>query len=345
MPNKKGSKRNKVKKSILSDERVLKLYSNLHNQTALSSIQQFAKAFKQPLDLVALEDSLNLIPAYSRHRRVRKRVLRPSLITRQPGQYFCADLAVLENLKQYNKNYSYILVTQDCFSKLLSCIPLKKKTGESVAKAIRLSFKQLKAIPEHYLTDNGSEFIAKESKKVYKDLGVNHIISSTNNKSFQCEVGIKILKERLFKFQTLNNTRNYIDALDLIVKNLNDKVHSATGYAPSQVNAKNRDEIFSYMYRRLVSKPRPSPKLSPNDLVRISHKRVVFSKAYLPGYSEEIFRVKAIVPTWPIFTYRLTDLHNNDIQSTFTESELSLVKRHHDGSNSIQRDSSVQQTN
>lgn len=329
MPKRKSNKRVKVKKSILSDERVLKLYSNLRNQTALSSIQQFAKAFKQPIDLIALEDSLNKIPAYSRHRRVRKRALRPSLITRHPGQYFCADLAVFENIKTYNNNYSYILVTQDCFSKLLSCIPLKRKDGESVSKAIQLSFKQLKAFPEHYLTDNGKEFIAKESKKVYRKYGVNHITSVTYNKSFQCENAIKNLKSRLYKMQTLRNSKKFIDVLDLVVKQMNEKVHSATGVAPIKVSSKNRDQIFSHMYKRLITKPRPPPKLSPGDLVRISHKRVVFSKAYLPGYSEEIFKVKAIVPTYPIFTYKLSDLKDNDLESSYTESELSVVKRHH----------------
>lgn len=156
---------------------------------------------------------------------------------------------------------------------------------------------------------------------------------------------IKQLKSRLYRYRTLHNTKRCVDALDLIVKQYNNKVHLATGYLPSKVNAKNRDQIFSYMYRRLISKPRPKPKLFPGDIFRISHKRLVFSKALLPGYSQETFTVKSVVPIWPIFTYTLVDKNGEQLESSYTESELSVVQRHDDTTANVQRDSAVQQTN
>lgn len=343
MSNQKRQKKKKPKKKklILPDSRVLKLYSNLHNQTALSSLKQFAASFKEPLDLVALEESLSKIPAYSRHRRVRRRAVRPSLITREPRQYYCSDLAIMDHLKHYNKNYSYILVTQDMFSKLLSAIPTKKKTGKVISQAIKLSFKQLKGSPANYLTDNGSEYISGESKRVYRESGVNHIISKTNAKSFSCEVMIKILKEQLYKYMTLNQTNTWIDVLDLIVRKLNTRKHSATGIEPAKVTMKHSGEIFSHMYRRIISKPRPAPKYSVNDLVRISSKRLIFSKAYKPGYSFEIFRITKIVPSWPVFTYKLTDLEGTPLESSFIESELSFVEHDQDGTRNIQHNDPV----
>lgn len=319
----------KKKKSplILSDSRVQKLYSSLYNATGLGTIASFVKSFKEPLNLVELEKSLSKIPAYTRHRRVYRRYLRPSLIIHGPGQYYCSDLAVFENLKKFNSGVCYLLITQDCFSKLLSVIALKDKKGKTVSEAIKLSFKQLKAVPSRgYISDAGSEYIAGESKKVFKDLGVNHIISRTSNKAFHCEVAIRWLKSRLFKLMTLKATKRFVDDLPLIVRQMNHTVHSATGRTPVSINASNADEVFSHMYKRLIIKKRPEPKYSVNDLVRISTKRLVFTKAFLPGYSEEVFRIKAIVPSYPVFSYKLESLKGESVQSSFVDAELSKVE-------------------
>ncbi len=74
---------------------------------------------------------------------------------------------------------------------------------------------------------------------------------------------------------------------------------------------KNSNESFSYMYRKIISKPRPKLKLSILDLVRISSKRLIFKKAYKPGWSSEIFQVNSIIPSWPVYSYSLKDLNGN----------------------------------
>lgn len=329
MSNLKGLKRKKKKSKLyLPSSRVEKLYSNLHNQTAISSLQQFTKAFKEPLDLVALEESLRTIPAYSRHLRVRKRYRRPSLIVREPRQYYCADLADLSSLKFHNSHYCFILVVQDCFSKLVSAVLLKQKTGKEVAAAFRVAFKQLKGACLNLITDAGKEFVAAETQRVFKEFKVNHILSKTNAKSFQCEVMIKIIKEKIFRNMSLTNSKRYVDALPLIVEQYNNKPHSATGLPPTQVTKKNSNDVFSFMYRKIISKPRPEPKFKPLDLVRISSKRLIFTKAYKPGWSAEIFKVHSIIPSWPVFSFRLVDLKDNLLESSFVSEELNLVKRY-----------------
>lgn len=314
------------KKLILSDKAVERLYSNLHNQTALGSIAQFAKTFKEPLDLVELEKSLSKIPAYSRHRRVRKRYLRPSLIVREPRQYYCADLAQVDLYKNSNNNYRYLLIMQDCFSKLLAVVATKTKTGKEVSKAIETGFKKLGGASQHLIVDAGTEFLASESKQIYKKYGVNLIVSRTQAKSWQCEITIRYLKEKIHKYMSLRNTKRYIDILHLIVRQMNEKVHSSHGFPPISINKHNSGEAFSRMYRKLITNPRPPPKFKPGNIVRLSAKRVVFSKGYRAGFSEELFRIKSIIPSFPVYSYKLEDLDNVPVQSSFVSPELSYVR-------------------
>ncbi len=315
-------RRSKKIPTVLSDQRVEKLYSNLHNQTGFASLSAFIKSFKDPVDIIALNKSLSKIPAFSRHRRVRRNYTRPSMIIRGLRQYYCSDIADMSMFYPQNK-VNYLLFTEDCFSKLLSVIALKRKTGAEVSLALKRAFTELKGAPENLLTDGGAEYYAKESKQLYKQLNVRHIISKTSNKSFFCESSIRLYKEKLFRLMTYYNTKKYVDKLSLVTKQFNEKVHSATGRRAVDITPKIEDEVFSYMCRKLIKTPRPKPIYSIGQLVRISSKRLVFDKAYLPGFSKFIFRIKEIKPTYPIYSYVLETLDNEQLESSFVAPELS----------------------
>ena len=64
------------------------------------------------------------------------------------------------------------------------------------------------------------------------------------------------------------------------------------------------------------------PKFKVGDKVRITkYKRKILDKSYTPNWTEEMFLVDKIQSTNPI-TYRLKDLHNEEIQGSFYESAL-----------------------
>ena len=46
-----------------------------------------------------------------------------------------ADLLDVQNVSEFNDNYKYLLTVIDFFSKLLHVVPLKSKTGQTVASA------------------------------------------------------------------------------------------------------------------------------------------------------------------------------------------------------------------
>jgi len=67
------------------------------------------------------------------------------------------------------------------------------------------------------------------------------------------------------------------------------------------------------------SRARKTLKL--NDSVRISKKRHVFKKSYLPNWTNEVFTVHRIQPTTPV-TYILKDKNGNILSGGFYQQEL-----------------------
>jgi hypothetical protein len=77
-----------------------------------------------------------------------------------------------------------------------------------------------------------------------------------------------------------------------------------------------------YLYPNL--KVSNKNKYDIGDRVRITRKRNVFRKGYLPKFTEEVFIIKEILPTSPV-TYRLKDEKDEDIIGSFYEAEMVKV--------------------
>ena len=74
---------------------------------------------------------------------------------------WAADLIDMQTLSNYNKGIKYLL---DVFSKFVSIIPLKLKTGQEVANAFSRILKERR--PSKMSVDKGREFYNKDVQKV-----------------------------------------------------------------------------------------------------------------------------------------------------------------------------------
>ena len=101
----------------------------------------------------------------------------------------------------------------------------------------------------------------------------------------------------MWKCFTANNTRFYLDALDQMVKNYNDKVHSTIKMTPKEASKDiNRGKVYFNIIRK-QNKSRPSLKYKKGDKVRISKYKRHFEKGYTPNWTEENFtKAVAISP-------------------------------------------------
>ena len=139
---------------------------------------------------------------------------------------------------------------------------------------------------------------------------------STNNegKSVIAERFIRTLKNKIYKYMTSISKNVYIDKLDDIVKEYNNKYHTSIKMNPVDV----KDNTFIDFKKEINNK---DPKFKAGDRVRISKYKNIFAKGYMPNWSEELFVIKKIKNTVP-WTYIINDLNGEEIIGTFYEKEL-----------------------
>ena len=120
----------------------------------------------------------------------------------------------------------------------------------------------------------------------------------------------------MWKYFTANNTRFYLDALDQMVKNYNEKVHGTIKMTPKEASKDiNRGKVHFNIIRK-QNKSRTSIKNKKGDKVRISKYKRHFEKGYTPYWTEEIFINDKINMTNPV-TYQVRDLNNEKILGSF----------------------------
>ena len=146
------------------------------------------------------------------HKPARKKFQRRRVLVSGIDKIWAADLADMKAFSKDNKGVTYLLCVIDIFSKYGWLVPLKDKTGKSVASALRVIFEERK--PEKMWVDKGKEFYNKDVKDLIE-------LYSTENeeKSSVVERWIRTMKERMWKYFTDNNTNVYIDVLPDLVEN------------------------------------------------------------------------------------------------------------------------------
>ena len=126
------------------------------------------------------------------------------------------------------------------------------------------------------------------------------------------------IKEKLFKYFSANNTRKYVDVLDLLVDQYNNTNHSSINMSPKEASHKeNENKVWRNLYPEFGGKTM-IPKFLIGDNVRITKKQNLFDKCYTQWWSEEVFKISKIQLTIPV-TYKITDYNGEEIQGSFYE--------------------------
>ena len=106
----------------------------------------------------------------------------------------------------------------------------------------------------------------------------------------------------------------YIDKLNAIVNKYNNTYYTTIKMKPIDV----KDNTYINNNKEINYK---DPKSNVGDYVRISNYKNIFSKGYMPNWSEDVFVVDKIKNTVP-WTYVISDLNGEEITGTFYENEL-----------------------
>ena len=225
-----------------------------------------------------------------------------------------AELADMQLLSKYNKGIRFSSCVIDIFSKYAWVVPLIDKKGISIVKTFPSILKQSNRKPNKIWVDKGSEFYNAYFKKWLRDNDI--VMYSTHNegKTVVAKRFIRTLKNKIHKYMTSISKNVYIDKLDDIVDEYNNKYHTTIKMKPADV----KDNTYINADKGINNK---DPKFKVDDHVRISKYKNIFAKGYMPNWSEEVFVIKKVKNT-ASWTYVINDLKSEEITGAFYEKEL-----------------------
>ena len=175
-----------------------------------------------------------------------------------------------------------MLTVNGIFSKVVWIVPLKRKTGQKVAKTFSRVLKERRA--SKILVDKGLEFYIKDVQKL-----VELYFTENEEKSCVIERFNRTIKEKMFRYLSANSTRKYVDVLDLYVDQCNNAIHSSINMTPKEASRKeNENKVWRNLYPEFGGKTL-APRFSIGDSIRITKKKKTFDKGYTQRWTEEVF--------------------------------------------------------
>ena len=125
----------------------------------------------------------------------------------------------------------------------------------------------------------------------------------------------------MFKYFSANNTRKYVDVLDVLVDQYNNTIHSSIKMSPKEASRmENENKVGRNLFPEFGGMTL-APKCLIDDDIRITKKKKLFDKGYTQRWTEEVFKISKNQLTIPV-TYKITDFNGEEIQGSFYEQEL-----------------------
>ena len=257
-----------------------------------------------------------------------------SVISQGLDFLFDVDLADVSNLARENNGVKYLLIVIDVFSRYLWVQPLKSKQHGPLIEGLRKILASGR-IPKEIRSDKGSEFKNRWVNAFFKEKGIHHYVTQNETKANYAERVIRTIKSMFYRYFTHNRTYRYLDILQDMVHNYNNRPHrSLDGLSPADVTHSNEALLWKKMYVDVMKPSKLSKKkifkrfkFKKGDFVRISSTIRTFQRDYEQKWTEEIFIIERRYLRQRIPVYKITDYDNDPIEGTFYESELQRVNK------------------
>ena len=247
--------------------------------------------------------------------------------TNKTNVYFIDDIWSLDilDLKDYgtnnNRGYRYVLVTIDNFSKYGWTTPLKNKNAQTIKDSFENILISSKRKPNLIETDRGKEFY----NNIFQDfLNKNNIKLYSRNSSYGAvfaERFNRTIRDLLKKIVFERGDANWIDVLQTITKQYNNKIHSSTKLSPKDASLKKNE---GFVYKNLLDKRKKvKPKFQINDLVRVADLKKTFSKGDTTNWSYKLYKITEIVND-TIPSYKIDNLSERYNESLLKKINLTM---------------------
>lgn len=256
------------------------------------------------------------------HKQARVNFPRRYVELKGVNDLYQADLVEMIPFSKQNKGNKYIMTIINCFTKYAFAIPLKSKKSEEIVKHLEpiLKNNQMK----HFQTDEGGEWFNFRVKSLLAKYNINHYLTYSEKKASIVERFNKTLKNKMWTVFSSQGHYHWLKILPGLIKKYNSTVHRTIGKKPIDVDKSNENEVLQHIIKH--RKPfKITPKFDVGDRVRISRIQKIFTKGYLPRWSNEIFTVWRVNPTSPV-TYTLKDDKGEMLKGCFYQQELSKTQ-------------------
>lgn len=230
------------------------------------------------------------------------------------GDLWQSDLIEMISYSKQNRGYKYILCVIDCFTKYAWAMPLKSKTGVEVSKA--MSKILINRSPKLMQVDNGKEFYNLTFDSLMSKYNIKKYSVYSTMKACIVERFNRTLKNLMYREFTSVGNHKWLSILPILINKYNNTKHKTIGMTPVQADESPSSVV---LHKRKISEKKNIFKIG--DKVRISLKRGVFTKGYLPNWSTEIFTIVKINKTLPT-TYMLEDYLHKPISGCFYREEI-----------------------
>ena len=242
------------------------------------------------------------------HKPARKNFPRRQTVLKGIHDLMQGDLVELKPHSRLNKGFKYILTVINCFTKVAYAVPLKDKKGQTITNAMEKILKKIQGRVKNFQTDDGKEFFNKDFSQLMKKYKINHYSTFSEKKAAIIERFNRTLKSAMYKRFSAQGTYVWYNILPMLIKEYNEKKHRTIGMKPIEVKKIHESDLLKRIKENTkptIDKRKPH-KFQIGDQVRLSKFKHIFTKGYLPNFTNEIFVVHRIQPTTPE-TYILKD--------------------------------------
>ena len=267
--------------------------------------------------------------SYAVFKPSRKRFPRPKIVVSAKDQMWDCDCLSMKYYTADNKEFSYILVCIDVFTRFLFTKPLKALRGVQVREAYRQIF-NFNEEPVTIRTDHGSEFVNKDMKLFFHQRHIKHYLTSNEIKTSHGERVIQTLRMRIARLFRAQNSFNWVDHLQDVTNAYNQTLHRALNSSPdTAMCATGKSELWHWQYKRndTVTKTGPNKRFNfeLGDRVRISYLRDTFHRAYDHSWSDMLYTVTHRRMHQGFQKYKIKEWNNEVISGEFYPEELQKI--------------------
>ena len=232
------------------------------------------------------------------------------------------DLADFSDYKiSNNKNYRYIFIIFDSFSKFLWAIPLKNKYSQTITNEFSNILSTSKRKPIKIESDRGTEFYNSIFQNLLKSKNIQHYSRYTDKGPSIAERVIRTIRNLLKKPVFLAGNADWVSELPSVIKQYNNTFHHSIKMKPIDASKKSNEKL---VYNNLKDdRDKQLPKYKLGQLVRTADIKRVFSKGDSTNWSYKLYTITEVIHD-TIPSYRIDYLPERYNENLLIPTKLSL---------------------